>query len=144
LSWLRPQIILAHGGVPLYHRSIDGVSLSDAHQTLMKELQLSDPEAEYLLMNCKRSTDNKTDVDTSRIWKMVEDYLDEASVQVQAALTYANHRYASLPVEQLLLTGGGAAISDVAAFLQERLEVNTSVMDVYGALSPNDHVRGRF
>lgn len=124
-------LILVNAGTVIYQRRSSEISFDLLRRTLAAELELGEPEQDYLLteIGVMDAEGEKRQViaQESRLRSVLAQHLDALSDEIEASLSYAAHRYTQLRASQVVLIGGGAFIKGIERFLGQRLSVDVSV-----------------
>jgi type IV pilus assembly protein PilM len=132
IGWSGALMVLIHGGVVVYQRTMNEIGLGILARTLRDELKLADDEAEFILRSIGAATGDKSQPtefsQAARVTELVGRFMDGMLAEIQPAFDYAAHRYAEKPLKNLLLCGGGAGIAGVCDLLSARLSLPASVL----------------
>jgi Tfp pilus assembly PilM family ATPase len=123
LGWRDAALILVAGDRPIYQRSLRDASGSLLHRAVAAECNLRPDETEFLLSSAGPLTQSPVGdlPQYMRTRRLIGRHVQALAAEMDAALSYATHRYPQWPIASVLLTGGGAAVPGMADKLTEHL-----------------------
>ena len=132
LGWHAATLALMHGTTLVYKRLLSSAGLSHVIETAQREHRLDLSAVDYLLttvgLNHSDAQHSESPAIASRLTGPLAAHFDQVIQELSLSIAYASHEYPDAPVEQLLITGGGARIAGVSEALADRLELDVSIV----------------
>jgi type IV pilus assembly protein PilM len=130
IGWNGALLVIAHGGVVIYERSLGEGGLSVLHHELQTELKIAPDVAEFALSRCgllplsAEKTSQDVDLDQvpielrGDVRTLAVAHFERVAQELMASVSYTTHQYPEAAATRLLLLGGGAMIPGIADYLQ--------------------------
>lgn len=132
LGWESANLVLVHGTTLIYKRLLSGAGLSSLAEPVQRTHRFELEVIDHLLVNVGLDDQTLNDGDDAQLAGHVrgslESHFEQVAQELSLSLSYAAHQYPDAPVEQLLLTGGGARILGLSAWLSACLEIAVEVV----------------
>lgn len=117
-----------------YSVSIGGLALT---KSLTNELNLPVDQAEEY----KRTYGMRTDLLEGKVAKILTTVVDEIVSQINKAVMFLQQQGFNKPVEELVLTGGGALLPGLSAYLAAKLNIEVVVGDPFAKFAGNETIK---
>ena len=138
----RGLFILFHQGVVVYERVLADVAIAKWRQGLIDQLEIDGDMADHLLADVgvlagargegTRGGDRVgrpvTDDIRDNVWAILSGHLERMTQELRVSLSYASHLYREVEVDQLVLTGGGAAIPGIERCVESAIEIGVQTV----------------
>ena len=137
LGWSSATLILLHQGTVVYERNLPTAGLHHLATSLEKQHRFQPDVIEYLLRDLGFGVGDTTDDDLALLRKVrgpFDTHFTSLGQELSLSASYAQHQYPQAQVQQVVLTGGGAAVPGVESYLAGHLECPVR------ALSPLDRL----
>ena len=115
-------VLLGEGGV-LYQRHLREAGIGTLYRAVTDRLHASEEMVRCLLTE----TEEVQGDDPARaawVAQLISNYADHLIEELHVSFAFAIHRYPTLPLRKLLLTGGGAALRGLVQSVKSRLDVD--------------------
>jgi len=118
LGWNLARLVVLHGGVVVYERTIAEGGIKTLHDAVITRTGI-DPDAIDLLLlemtasphDARRSNDANS---VAALQTLVTAYADSLAGELKKSFSYASHRYNQSENQQLLLVGDGACLPSIS------------------------------
>ena len=123
LGWERARLVAVLDGVILYERRIEEAGLREARRAVQEQLDVDEDVADLLLESRGLDVDPEL---SSECLAIVESTWEGALEEINASLSYAEHRYTGGDFGRLMVAGPGAALAPTLALLGTMLGMEPS------------------
>lgn len=122
VGWSGVQVVVIRQGEPIYDRWLHDRGIRRVCEPVAKALALDERSAQLLLRRIglrELDTDNTDSIALARLRSLIREYAEQLLNQVLASVVYVLDRFPGEAVTRLRLTGGGAAVPELDAYLAE-------------------------
>lgn len=126
INYKTTDMMIMNKGLPLFLHSMATGSMAMT-RTLMNELSLSEEQAEQY----KRTYGIREDLLEGKVAGLLSPLVDGVVAQVNKAMVYLNQQGFNKQPEQLILTGGGALLPGLSAYLVKATNMEVVVGDPF-------------
>jgi type IV pilus assembly protein PilM len=126
------RLFVLHQGVATYRRSLLGHGMRDLRKAVAEHIDVEADEEvidyvfDHVSLNGDAEQSTPTVPSTAAIEqarRMIANHFDVVLAEITTSLSYTAHQYPDAPFRRLLLSGGGAAMKDLASYLAAKLNV---------------------
>jgi len=124
LGWCSTSVLFVCGRSLMYERRVAGASIGELTARLAEVFGITLEAAQQIVNTVGLSVEDPAGIDHQTldvIRKHVRNHFDKMLEEWKAPFSYVNHQYPAEGLKQLLLIGGGAAVPQIAPYVQERL-----------------------
>ena len=127
------DLMILSKGIPVFNYSVSvgGLALT---KSLMNELSLPADQAEEY----KKTYGLRTDLLEGKVAKILTLVVDEIVSQINKAMMFLQQQGFNKPPEELVLTGGGALLPGLSAYLAAKLNLEVVVGDPFAKFIKNE------
>ena len=126
INYKTTDMMIMTKGLPLFLHSMASGSMAMT-RTLMNDLSLSEDQAEQY----KRTYGIREDLLEGKVANLLSPLVDEVVTQVEKAVVYLSQQGFNKRPEQLVLTGGGALLPGLSAYLVKKTNMEVVVGDPF-------------
>lgn len=114
LGWSAAVLLVVYEGVIVYQRTLPEGGVRHIHELLCGSMGLDDDVARFVVSEIGLTQQVPADwanwEGLSEARAAIEEHVRALGPELQTLFSYIGHRYPDAPVEQVFMTGGGAAI----------------------------------
>lgn len=140
LGWRATTALFICGGSLLYERSMEDISMAELTGKLADAFGIAPETAQEVANTVGLAADQPAkgiDPEThAAVGKHLRSHFDKLLDELRAPFSYVNHQFPGEGVKRLLLVGSGAAVPQLASFMQGRLGIEVR------PAAPSDLVSG--
>jgi len=126
LGWSAASLHIANRETILYQRTLWDAGMEVLHKAVIKQHGLDETAADLMLRAEDKEQCDLTTAGSLR--PLTGPYSKLLCDELRTSLAFAAQRFAGISGNQLLLTGGGAALPGMSAFIKERLGLAVSIV----------------
>ncbi|MBU1322436.1 type IV pilus assembly protein PilM [Patescibacteria group bacterium] len=130
------DLMILSKGMPVFNYSVNvgGLALT---KSLMNELNLPADQAEEY----KKTYGMRTELLEGKVAKILTLVVDEIVSQINKAMLFLQQQGFNKPPEELVLTGGGALLPGLSAYLAAKLNLEVVVGDPFAKFVKNENFK---
>lgn len=129
LGWSGAVLLVVYRGVIVYQRTLSEGGIGRLHELLCGSMELDDDVARFVLAEVGLGEDVASNwanwEGLPEVRSMIEDHIRALGPELRTLFSYIGHRYPDAPIEQLLMTGGGAKIKGLVEHLGNVVDCKT-------------------
>ncbi|MCC7390268.1 MAG: pilus assembly protein PilM [Phycisphaerales bacterium] len=122
VGWSGVDLVVYRAGEPVYERWLAGRGLARVAESISRALAVEAGAAQLLLRRVglrRVGTDQADPVALARLTSLTREYAEQLLNQVLGSVVYVLDRFHGEAVTRVRLTGGGAAVPDLAGYMTE-------------------------